>query len=329
MNLYTSHINFYDVAVIGILFTGLNFALLLGFTKRINRPANRLPALALVVMVFWMMRISGIAAGLPLQFSLALGPLIYFYVLKLTQPQYKFSWKNLLDFVPALVEPYILSNRVLPFLTFLSVIAYLYFSHQLIQRFYHRQKFTGCDRYRLEWGWLHRLLAYFAILWLLWVPLTAADYFYHSGAHTYYLFYPGVGGMLIWIGAAAHSRPDGGELAVKPLLPAGLKQKGTRLKRAVQQNRYYEDPELTLSSLAEKLGLHTHALSRVLNNVLKKSFNDFINEYRVKDVIRKMQDPAYANITLLGIAYDSGFNSQSTFHRIFKELTGKTPSSPG
>jgi putative ABC transport system permease protein len=38
-----------------------------------------------------------------------------------------------------------------------------------------------------------------------------------------------------------------------------------------------------------------------------------------------MQDPAYDHITLLGIAYDSGFNSQSTFHRAFKELTGKTP----
>lgn len=330
VNLYTSHINFYDVAVPGILFTGLNFALLLGFTKKINRPANKFLALALAVMVLWMIRISGIDTQLPLQFSLALGPLIYFYVLKLTRSEYKFSQKDLLHFVPALLESFILPNPVLPFLTFISVIAYLYFSHQLIERFYHRQKFTGGDRYRFELRWLHHLLAGFGLLWLLWVPLTAAVYFYHLGAQTYYLFYLSIGGMLIWIGAAAHSRPDNGELGfakpfLKPLLPAGLKQKGTWLKKAVYQNRYYEDPELTLSSLGEKLGLHTHELSRMLNTVLKKSFNDFINEYRVMDVIRKMQDPAYANITLLGIAYDSGFNSQSTFHRIFKELTGKTP----
>ncbi len=96
MNLYTSHINFYDVAFLGILFTGLNFALLLSFTKKINRPANRFLALALVVMVLWMIRIPGIDIRLPLQFSLALGPLIYFYVLKLTRPEYKFSRKNLL-----------------------------------------------------------------------------------------------------------------------------------------------------------------------------------------------------------------------------------------
>ncbi|MFI5159405.1 MAG: ABC transporter permease, partial [Sphingobacteriales bacterium] len=59
--------------------------------------------------------------------------------------------------------------------------------------------------------------------------------------------------------------------------------------------------------------------------MLKRSFNDFINEYRVQAAIRKMHDHAYDHITLLGIAYESGFNSQSTFSRIFKQITGKSP----
>jgi putative ABC transport system permease protein len=71
--------------------------------------------------------------------------------------------------------------------------------------------------------------------------------------------------------------------------------------------------------------LTTHELSRMINVVLKKSFNDFINEYRVAEVIRKMQNPANDHITLLGIALESGFNSQSTFTRIFKQMTGKSP----
>ena len=90
-------------------------------------------------------------------------------------------------------------------------------------------------------------------------------------------------------------------------------------------NRYYQDPELSLSSLAEKLELGPHELSRIINTVLKKSFNDFINEYRVAEVAQKMQEPAYDHLTLLGIAYESGFNSQRTFNRVFKEMTGKTP----
>ncbi|MBB3055330.1 hypothetical protein [Mucilaginibacter gotjawali] len=114
MNIYTSHISFYDVAALGIVFTGLNFALLLGFTKKLNRPANRFLAVALAVMVLWIVRILRIDTTLPLQFSLAPGPLIYFYVLKLTRPEYQFSRKDWLHFVPALLEPFMLPNRVLP-----------------------------------------------------------------------------------------------------------------------------------------------------------------------------------------------------------------------
>src|SRR6202042_3681104 len=68
-----------------------------------------------------------------------------------------------------------------------------------------------------------------------------------------------------------------------------------------------------------------HDLSRIINLGLEKNFSDFINEFRVREVSRKMQDPACDRLTLLGIAYESGFNSQRTFNRVFKEMTGKTP----
>jgi putative ABC transport system permease protein len=136
--------------------------------------------------------------------------------------------------------------------------------------------------------------------------------------------------MLIWMAARAFLRPAIGISTptvpvLKPLLPVELKQKGTWLKKVVKETRYYQDPELSLGSLAEKLDLHTHELSRILNTVLKKSFNDFINEYRVLEAARKMQDHAYDHITLLGIGFESGFNSQSTFNRIFRQMTGKSP----
>src|SRR5258708_25402324 len=62
-----------------------------------------------------------------------------------------------------------------------------------------------------------------------------------------------------------------------------------------------------------------------MNVALGKNFNDFINEYRIREVARKMQDPAYDRITLLGIAYDCGFNSKTTFNRAFRQMTGKSP----
>jgi len=287
----------------------------------------------MVVMVLWMVRISAIDIRLPLQFSLALGPLIFFYVLKLTRPEYKFCLKDLLHFIPALLEQAILPNLVLQFLALISTITYLYCCHRLIERYYRRQKFNGGDRYRAELRWLHKLLAGFGLLWLLWIPYTAIGYFYYQhqlSIQIYYPFYLIVTVMLIWIAATAYLRPEV-NMPTNPApffktpLPAEMKQMGAWLKKAMQTGRYYQDPELSLSSLAEKLELTTHELSRIINTVLKKSFNDFINEYRVAEAARKMQDPAYDHITLLGIAFESGFNSQSTFTRAFKHLTGKSP----
>ena len=333
MNVHGLHINLYDVAFFGALFTGLNFALLLGLTKKASRSANIFLALALAVMVLWVFGIWSNDIRLPLQFSFALGPLIYLYVRKLTRPEYKFRWMDLLHFIPALSGQFILPTIILQSLTFTSVIIYLFYSQRLIERFYRRLKFNGSDRYRYELRWLHKLLKAFGLLWLLWIPLTATDAFYSHhqlNIQAYYLFYLAVAAMLIGITVSAYLRPDvsipvNQPSYPKPSPPAELKLKGAWLKNVVKTNCYYQDPELTLTSLAELLELSTHELSRIINTVLKKNFHDFISEYRVAEAIRKMQDPAYDHITLLGIAYDSGFNSKSTFNRIFKEMTGKSP----
>jgi ABC-type antimicrobial peptide transport system permease subunit/AraC-like DNA-binding protein len=366
LNPYTFHINLYDLAFLGTIFIGLTFALLLWFSKAINKTANRIFAIALVTIVLWVACILCIDIGLevyfprwswlPLQFSLTLGPLIYFYVLKATRPEYKFRLKDLLHFIPLLPEQGVLileireslrtgaatyntltfrqMSPVLHLAAFISVIAYLYLSFRLIERFYQGVKFNNRgDRYRYQLRWLYRLLKVFGMLWLLWIPYTAIDYFYYhnaSGIYVYYPLYLLFTVMMIWMAAAAFSKP---ETAVpvpvpaisKPEPPAAMKEKGTWLKKAMEAHQFYQDPELSLKSLAKKLDLHPHELSRIINVTLRKNFNDFINEYRIREVSRKMQDPAYDRLTLLGIAFDSGFNSKSTFNRTFREMTGKSP----
>ncbi|MBS1526841.1 MAG: ABC transporter permease [Bacteroidetes bacterium] len=348
MNRYTSNINLNDLAFLGVIFIGLTFALLLGFTRKINKAANRFLALAVFVMVLWIVRrlSSDIRFGsyylqpdhLPLGFSLAFGPLLYFYVLKLTQPDRKLSRKGSLHFVPVLLQQVVLIfaiklNWVLPVLAFFSVASYLYLSQRAVGRFYRQIQFIHGDRYRTGLRWLHRLLTGFGWCWVLWIPLSAFDYFYYHGqlgTGPYNLLYLVCAALTIRMAAAAYLRPEAGFAAdatpvFKQPLPADLKQKGVWLKKTVKEKRYYEDPELNLRSLAEKLALHPNELSRIINTSLRKSFNDFINEYRVGEAARKMQDPAYDHITLQGIAFESGFNSKTTFHRIFKEMTGKSP----
>jgi hypothetical protein len=122
LNNYTFHTNLYDPVFLGAIFIGLTFTLLLWFTKRINLAASRFLGLALATIVLWMAWVLGIDirldtyfprwSWLPLQFSLTLGPLIFFYVLKITRPEYKFRWKDLLHFSPLLLEQGVLVLQV-------------------------------------------------------------------------------------------------------------------------------------------------------------------------------------------------------------------------
>ncbi len=93
--------------------------------------------------------------------------------------------------------------------------------------------------------------------------------------------------------------------------------------QVLEQEKLFLNPELSLNDLAGKLNINSGHVSQVINELLGKNFNQLINEYRVAEVKRNILDDKR---TLLGIAYDSGFNSKSAFNRLFKEIEGETPS---
>jgi AraC-like DNA-binding protein/NADH:ubiquinone oxidoreductase subunit 3 (subunit A) len=122
---------------------------------------------------------------------------------------------------------------------------------------------------------------------------------------------------------------NGGE--PKKYMRSGLKQKDVALY--IQQlgehmtgSKPYLDRELSIFDLAKQLKIPRHFLSEVINEHMGKNFYTLVNEYRVEEVKRRLEDPKYKNLTILAIAYDSGFNAKSSFNTIFKEMTGMTPS---
>jgi AraC-like DNA-binding protein len=99
-----------------------------------------------------------------------------------------------------------------------------------------------------------------------------------------------------------------------------------RLLEFMKAEKPHLDPDINLALLSGKLKVSSEYLSTILNSRLNKSFFDFINHYRVEEFKRLCKDPGKKNLTLISLAYDSGFNSKATFNRVFKREMNCTPS---
>lgn len=84
-------------------------------------------------------------------------------------------------------------------------------------------------------------------------------------------------------------------------------------------------PNLSLRALAYQLKIHPNKLSWLLNEKLEKNFNEFINHYRVEYFKKLYLNSENNNISIVGLAYESGFNSKTVFNTYFKKETGMTP----
>ena len=94
----------------------------------------------------------------------------------------------------------------------------------------------------------------------------------------------------------------------------------------IETEKPYLNPELNLQELADKLEVNRHQLSNVINQKHNKNFYEFINYYRIEEVKEMMANPDKKHFKLISLAYDAGFNSKSSFNRVFKQMTLMTPS---
>jgi len=99
----------------------------------------------------------------------------------------------------------------------------------------------------------------------------------------------------------------------------------SRLTRVMEEQQPYIDSTLNLPALAEIAAVKPHDLSRVINTQANVSFYEFVNGYRVEAAKRRLMSGEKVKSTMLNIAMDVGFNSQSTFYSHFKKHTGMTP----
>jgi AraC-like DNA-binding protein len=91
-------------------------------------------------------------------------------------------------------------------------------------------------------------------------------------------------------------------------------------------DKLFLNPDLNLNLVSEQTGIPQKTISFVLNQHLHKSFNEFVNEYRIEAFKEKILQPEADNLTIAGVAFECGFSSQATFQRTFKQATGQSPS---
>lgn len=98
-----------------------------------------------------------------------------------------------------------------------------------------------------------------------------------------------------------------------------------KILQLLKNEKAYEDPELSLTQVAKQLKTNASVISKVINQGFQVNFNDFINNYRIEAVQQKLKAGEQKTQTLLGIAFDCGFNSKATFNRAFKKVTMLSP----
>ncbi len=98
-----------------------------------------------------------------------------------------------------------------------------------------------------------------------------------------------------------------------------------QLKKCMEVENLYLDPALSLRFLAKRLDVHPNKLSWLLNEFIGNNFNGYVNTFRLVTFKQKALDPNNSHLTLLGLAYESGFNSKTVFNAFFKKMENMTP----
>ncbi|WP_214072940.1 helix-turn-helix transcriptional regulator [Mucilaginibacter sp. dw_454] len=305
----------------------------------------------------------GILARYPLslvllpQFTFAAGPIVYFYAKSLIIGPQKIKGKNWLHFLPLVAEfkpqlifliytsgllyipllqnlyfkpltQHILFNSNPGKLILVSITAYATATYVIIIK---HQKSVVLPANKLkDLKWLKTILnAVFVIVVLLFygwdrpsigqyvtlLPLVVAIY---------------VLGMAAWRRQAHMSIDEKQEYTQKPAKVHFAQEEADvytrRLKELMVTQQLYLNPVLKVEDVAAEMLISEKALSNLINQYLGKNFNDYVNEYRIAEAKQQLVDPKNRNFTIAAIAFDCGFNSLTTFQRVFKQIAGTTPS---
>lgn len=225
-------------------------------------------------------------------------------------------------------------------LSYLSFFYYLFITIKEFRQYqeYVKQNFSATEE--ISFNWLRNLLYAISAGVIIFLSFTITGEFIERPTYKFAWYaYLGLGITIYYLSIAGYFIPTKQlfqlrfvpELITPQLTSVSKEEKPaddawkTKLLTYMQEQKPYLEPELNLGELSKALGTNPSMLSKLINESIGQNFNDFINEYRVKEVIAMFKAGEHKKQTLLGVAFDCGFNSKATFNRAFKKYTGQNP----
>ena len=326
-----------------------------------NRPANRTLAALLIVLAGilmpWLIGFAGFydrwrwLTFAPFQITLAVGPLIWLYAQALVAGHWpQRGWRHLLlamvqamfltasfalpmplkdCWADVIHQPY---SIIADLTTIASLGWYGVAGLQLLGTYRMLLAAQRSDDQRFAAAWLSRAIGATLLLLPVWATYAIWDAFAPIGYAGLMGLYLAIAAFALYLGIegwrhAALPFPHLDDLALPaPSLPPprDWRALGEQWAARIAEERWQLDPDLSLATMARRLGTNTSHLSRALNEGLGVNFSSFVGRMRAETVAAALRGGSTAD--LLDLALDAGFSSKASFNRAFLATFGTSPS---
>ncbi len=335
--------SFLDIILIIIsgagLIHGCVLSIYLLFLRKNRTLSNILLALLLIVMAIRVGKSVLFIYASDLEFTIiliglsmlmVLGPLLYFYCMSITRPDYSYHKKDLIHFIPFSIlliisvfatEQWFINHGV--FWSFILLafvyghfIGYIFTSWAIIPK--EGSALTKPQSIVITWG------KYFVlgvtVIWFSYVlnifenqiPYILGPIIYSFTI--YFLTYKAFRlNAISYDGSVFREEKENIQLF-------------KTIDTIITTNKLFLDANLHLDKVSVLSSITSHQISSVINEQTGKNFNNYINKYRIEEAKKKLREDEKQQFTISSIAYDVGFNSLSSFNAAFKKFENSTPS---
>ncbi|MCX2743827.1 helix-turn-helix domain-containing protein [Mangrovivirga sp. M17] len=304
--------------------------------------------------------------ALPDVFVLLFFPLMYLYLRNYLYREIKKPGLQILHYIPAilyliLLTPFFIESgdekrrmlqegmpawfrTVQAIFNIVIIFQGVFYSIFCLRTIHHFQYFRKKHLTDLQMETLKWLRTFVIINIFLWMIGTTGAIFEILGVTIFVdlfkVFYAGLTIFTIMLGVFTIKRPElfsesedirkildlTGINEVKREITSQNNQDYETLSKYISDQKPFLINDLKMQDLVESTGITYKRISEVFNKNYNKTFYEVMNEYRLEEAKKLINEGFHEKHTLNYLAEKAGFNSKTTFNRIFKKYTGLTPS---